>query len=732
MIRVLDKATIDKIAAGEVIERPSSVVKELLENAIDAGSTAVTVEIKDGGTSFIRVTDNGCGIPKEEVRMAYMRHATSKIEHAEDLNSILSLGFRGEALSTIAAVSQTEMITKTATDLTGIKYVIHGGKEIEYKDVGVPNGTTIVVRNLFFNTPARKKFLKSAMTEGSYIFDLLTRIALSHPEISFKLIANGQTRIDTSGNGKLKDTIYQLYGRDITANLIPIDYTDGDIHLSGFIGKPFIARGNRGLENYFINRRYIKSNVVNRAIEEGYRTFVMQHKFPFTVLYLDLPQEKCDVNVHPTKMEFKYDNEKKLFEVCCTAVKLALTHKEIIPKEGEKPIASPVISHPEQKPAEPFEVRRTQSQTIPQKNVRAGSYSPTYKILESLRKAEEEEAAKNGTPLPNIADMVADAGVVYAPSTPTESAQTGNSAAASNNVTQQSGSITPSQPMQQNHATTTAQTTQQSSSNPNVVSQSVQQNNSAGTVQVTQTVQPDRSTAQTEQPSETPTKPDLSKMDKNSAAYKYTVGKQETLFDDDFLTEKARLSHRVIGQVFETYWLIEYNDNLYIMDQHAAHEKVKYEELMENLKNKQVFSQQLLPPMVITVTYAERQAILDNFDLFMKIGYDIEEFGGNEFKINAIPSNLFGLHGRDMFLEFVGSLIQNSGYMSNDIFVKKLSTMACKAAVKGNMKLSFQEIDALVDKLLSLENPYTCPHGRPTIISMSKTELEKKFHRIVS
>jgi len=689
-----------------------------LENAIDAGSTAVTVEIKDGGTSFIRVTDNGCGIPKEEVRMAYMRHATSKIEHVEDLNSILSLGFRGEALSTIAAVSQTEMITKTATDLTGIKYVIHGGKEIEYKDVGVPNGTTIVVRNLFFNTPARKKFLKSAMTEGSYIFDLLTRIALSHPEISFKLIANGQTRIDTSGNGKLKDTIYQLYGRDITANLIPIDYTDGDIHLSGFIGKPFIARGNRGLENYFINHRYIKSNVVNRAIEEGYRTFVMQHKFPFTVLYLDLPQEKCDVNVHPTKMEFKYDNEKKLFEACCTAVKLALTHKEIIPKEGEKPIASPVISHPEQKPAEPFEMRRAQAQTIPQKNVRAGSYSPTYKILESLRKAEEEEAAKNGTPLPNIADMVADAGVVYAPSTPTESAQTSNSAAASN-VTQQ------------NNSTNTAQTTQQSSSNPSAVSQSVQQNNSVGTAQVTQTIQPDRSTTQT-QPSEPPAKPDLSKMDKNSAAYKYTVGKQETLFDDDFLTEKARLSHRVIGQVFETYWLIEYNDNLYIMDQHAAHEKVKYEELMENLKNKQVFSQQLLPPMVITVTYAERQAILDNFDLFMKIGYDIEEFGGNEFKINAIPSNLFGLHGRDMFLEFVGSLIQNSGYMSNDIFVKKLSTMACKAAVKGNMKLSFQEVDALVDKLLSLENPYTCPHGRPTIISMSKTELEKKFHRIVS
>ncbi len=685
MIKVLDKATIDKIAAGEVIERPSSVVKELLENAIDAGSTAVTVEIKDGGTSFIRVTDNGCGIDKSEVRMAYMRHATSKIEHAEDLNSILSLGFRGEALSTIAAVSQTEMITKTATDLTGVKYVIHGGKEIEYKEVGVPNGTTIVVRNLFFNTPARKKFLKSSMTEGSYIFDLLTRIALSHPEISFKLIANGQTKIDTSGNGKLKDTIYQLYGRDITANLIPIDYTDGDIHLSGFIGKPFIARGNRGLENYFINHRYIKSSVVNRAIEEGYRTFVMQHKFPFTVLYLDLPQEKCDVNVHPTKMEFKYDNEKKLFEACCTAVKLALTHKEIIPKDGENPNPNPVISHPERKPAEPFEARRAQSHTIPQKNVRAGSYSPTYKILESLRKAEEQEAAKNGTPLPNIADMVADDGVIYAPSAQAQ---------------QPNKSTTSAQAMQPNGSTTT-------------------------------TTQPDSSKSAQVQPSESSDKPDLSRMNKNSAAYKYTAGKQESLFDDDFLTEKARNKHRVIGQVFDTYWLIEYNNNLYIMDQHAAHEKVKYEELMENLKNKQVFSQQLMPPMVLTVTYAERQAILDNFDLFMKIGYDIEEFGGNEFKINAVPSNLFGLHGRDMFLEFVGSLIQNSGYMSNDVFIKKLSTMACKAAVKGNMNLSFQEADALVDKLLSLENPYTCPHGRPTIISMSKDELEKKFHRIV-
>ena len=695
MIRVLDKATIDKIAAGEVIERPSSVVKELLENAIDAGSTAVTVEIKDGGTSFIRVTDNGCGIPKEEVRMAYMRHATSKIEHAEDLNSILSLGFRGEALSTIAAVSQTEMITKTATDLTGIKYVIHGGKEIEYKDVGVPNGTTIVVRNLFFNTPARKKFLKSAMTEGSYIFDLLTRIALSHPEISFKLIANGQTRIDTSGNGKLKDTIYQLYGRDITANLIPIDYTDGDIHLSGFIGKPFIARGNRGLENYFINHRYIKSNVVNRAIEEGYRTFVMQHKFPFTVLYLDLPQEKCDVNVHPTKMEFKYDNEKKLFEVCCTAVKLALTHKEIIPKEGEKPIVSPVISHPEQKPAEPFEVRRAQSQTIPQKNVRAGSYSPTYKILESLRKAEEQEAAKNGTPLPNIADMVADDGVVYAPSA--QAPQPNKSTSSAQAV------------RQDNYAATASQTVQQNST----------------------TSQPDNSEPTQVQPAEPSNKPDLSKMDKNSAAYKYTVGKQETLFDDDFLTEKARLSHRVIGQVFETYWLIEYEDQLFIMDQHAAHEKVNYERLMKNFKEKEIYSQRLEPPMVVTVSMMEAEALTRYKDAFAGLGFTIESFGGNEYCIREVPANLYGIGERDLFMELLDAVSQENGTLDTEVIASKIATMACKMSIKGNQKVSLMEVEHLLDELMELENPYQCPHGRPTIIKMSKYEIDKKFKRIV-
>ncbi len=684
MIKVLDKTTIDKIAAGEVIERPSSVVKELLENSIDAGAASITVEIKDGGLSLIRVTDNGCGIPKDEVRTAYMSHATSKIERVEDLSSICSLGFRGEALSTIAAVSQTEMITKTVDSLTGVKYVIHGGQEIDFTDVGVPDGTTIVVRNLFFNTPARKKFLKSPMTEGSYINDLVLRIALSRPDISFKLIVNGQSKLDTSGNGNIRDTVYQLFGRDITMNLVEIKYADDNIRMEGYIGKPFISRGNRGLENYFINHRYIKSGIINRAIEEGYKTFVMQHKFPFTALYFILPTDKCDVNVHPTKMEFKYDNERELFEIISRTVRETLTHKEIIPKESSEDAKNRTTregkgkASPE-KPPEPFETERksmpVKTSMIPQGNVRAGKYSPTYRILEALKQQEKvtevKETEKPGAPESRNAEtynaalnLLRDDGVKYEPSKPVDTKNTDMQATADE-------------------------------TNRRHINRAVDA------------------------------------YIRNEQAAKEITGEQTSLFDDDFLTEKARKKHRLIGQLFDTYWLIEYEKNLYIMDQHAAHEKVNYEKLIRNLHEKEVFSQQLMPPMVITVSFAERQAIMDNFDLFMKIGYDIEEFGGNEFKINAVPSNLYGLHGREMFLEFLGSLVDNAGYMSNDVFIRKLSTMACKASIKGNMHISFAEADALIDQLLQLDNPYTCPHGRPTIISISENELEKKFKRII-
>ncbi len=711
MIKLLDKATIDKIAAGEVIERPMSVIKELLENSIDARSTAITIEIKDGGLNMMRVTDNGCGINSDEVKTAYLRHSTSKITKVEDLDNIMSLGFRGEALSTIAAVSQTEMITKTKEALIGVRYEIHGGNEVSYTEVGVPNGTTIVVRNLFYNTPARKKFLKSAMTEGSYIYDLVQKIALSHPEISFKLIMNGQTKLDTSGNGSLKDVIYQLFGKDITSNLIPVNYEEDDIKLSGFIGKPFISRGNRGFENYFVNKRYIKSNTVNRAIEEGYKTFVMQHKFPFTVLFIELAANDTDVNVHPTKMEFKYNNERKLFEIVSKAVRESLLQRDLIIKETPNTsedrrnhLSDKAKDTSKVRPYEPFETARKQTETdfqikdenkpakpyiaqtttkqnealqstLRQVNKVAQKYSNSYKILEQL-KANEAEAKENAA-----LQILREEEKKY-------------------QSTVEGVSI---------HEKDTVKNTVKENVN------AAQENNQPYNPAVNAYINNEKATQ---------------KM-KEEQKRQEISGTQTSLFDDDFLSEQARKSHRVIGQLFDTYWLIEYERNLYIMDQHAAHEKVKYEELIKNLSEKEVFSQQLMPPMVITVSYAERQAILDYYDMFMKLGYDIEEFGGNEFKINAVPSNLYGLHGREMFLEFVSSLIQNNGYVSNDIFVRKLSTMACKSAVKGNMKLSFMEAEALIDSLLKLENPYTCPHGRPTIISISENELEKKFKRIV-
>ena len=718
MIRLLDKNVVDKIAAGEVIERPSSVVKELLENSIDAGAKDITVEIKDGGTSFIRVTDNGCGIPKDEVRTAYMRHATSKIENEEDLSCISSLGFRGEALSTIAAVAQTEMMTKTADDLIGIKYVIHGGEEVEFKEVGVPDGTTIVVRNLFFNTPARKKFLKTPMTEGSYINDLVLKLALSHPDIAFKLIANGKTNISTSGNGNIKDNIYQLFGRDISNNLLPINYDGERIKLSGYVGKPFISRGNRGFENYFINNRYIKSNIINRAIEEGYRTFVMQHKFPFTVMYIELPKDKIDVNVHPTKMEFKYDNEKELFEVITRAVRDSLLQTDLIPpakyNENDKKKTDASLTKDKTKPAEPFETKRAYTESQNKAANASNAYKSFSNKADNITNDEKHNVLYN-----NASNFQNDAHTVQ-PDHSTQASQKDDKS-----TSEQINSMPQAEPESKvkNYGDSYKILNSLKEASPDEPIYNLL--NDKG-VAYHSSEQSEKNNNQAED-SQTTSKEYMS-YDSNKKPKK---PEQMTLFNDDFISKDARSKHRIIGQVFGTYWLIEYEDKLYIMDQHAAHEKVNYERLVNNLRTKQVYSQQLMPPMVVTVTYAERQAILDNYDLFMKIGYDIVEFGGNEFKINAVPSNLFGLHGREMFMEFVGSLINNAGYMSNDVFVQKLATMACKAAIKGNTPISYSEADALIDELLTLENPYTCPHGRPTIISMSETELDKKFKRIV-
>lgn len=615
-IAILNQETIDKIAAGEVVERPCSVVKELVENAIDAGSTAITVEIKEGGISFIRITDNGCGIERDQVAVAFYRHSTSKIRSAEDLLTVKSLGFRGEALSSISAVASVELITKTYDELTGTRYVIEGSKELSNEEIGAPDGTTFIVKDLFYNVPARRKFLKTAQTEGSYISDMVEKLALSHPDISFKFINNNQTKLHTSGNGNRKDIIYHIFGREISSSLLEVKHECEYFKVEGFIGKPVITRGNRNYENYFINGRYVKSNILSRAIEEAYKSFLMQHQYPFTVLYFTFFSE-LDVNVHPTKMELRFDNNNEIYVELCDTIYAILSHKEMIPEVPVDSTPAPKkIVHEYKEPIpEPFEKRR----------------------INEVRAAESRS--------------------VYGQS-------------------------------------------------------------------VTSTV---KNYSATEPAAKAP---------ETSTAYEpahVVTGTQQTLGDYDkvFLTESAKKQFSIIGQLFKTYWLIEFEDKLYIIDQHAAHEKVLYEKTMARLANKDFTSQRISPPIVMTLDARESEMLEKYRPQIEQFGYEVEHFGGKEYMISAIPDNLFNIDMKDLFIEMLDDFSNSTGRQTPDIITEKVASMSCKAAVKGNDKLTLPEINKLIDELLSLDNPYNCPHGRPTIISMSKYEIEKKFKRIV-
>lgn len=633
-IAVLSQNTIDKIAAGEVVERPASVVKELVENAIDAGATAITVEIKEGGISFIRVTDNGGGIPKEQVPLAFLRHATSKITQAEDLLQITSLGFRGEALSSISAVSQMEVITKAPEDFMGVRYVIEGGQEKVLEDVGAPNGTTMLVRNLFFNTPARKKFLKTAMTEAGYVSSYMEQLALSHHNISFKYMVNGQLRLHTSGNANLKDVIYGIYGRDITRELLPVQYEVSGLSVSGFIGKPSIARGNRNFENYYINGRYVKSKLLMKAIEEAYKPYMMQHKYPFVCLQYDIHGEDVDVNVHPTKMEVRFQNQSAIYNATYDLITDALAGKEIIPEVSLTP-----------KPA----VGEKQAQIKEEK-------IPVPEPFEKNRIAEEKP--------------------VYAPV-----------------------GLRPA------------------SAEPKTESK-------AEPINVNEPVKPREPEIQA--------KPEEQKKEAFPKE-KQAVEKAEQLelFDNRLLSKEARIHHRIIGQLFDTYWLVEYDNKFYIIDQHAAHEKVLYERFLKAFAKKEILSQMISPPSLISLNLQESNLLKANLEIFREFGFEISEFGGKEYSIHAVPANIYGVSVQELFIQILDSLEQEHVSKTPDILAERIATAACKAAVKGNNRLSVKEADALIDELLSLENPYNCPHGRPTIISMTKYELEKKFKRIV-
>ena len=717
MIKVLDQNTINKIAAGEVIEKPSSVIKELVENSIDSGATAVTVEVKGGGLSFLRVTDNGAGIKKDEVKLAFLRHATSKLVTVEDLLSISSLGFRGEALASIAAVAQVEMITKTADDVTGLRYQIHGGKEISSEEIGAPGGTTIIVRNLFYNTPARKKFMKTDATETSYIYDLMCRICMSHPEISFKFIANGTDKLFTSGNGKLRDIIYHIYGRDITSNLLEINAENDYMKISGYIARPCISRGNRSFEGYYVNHRYIKSAVLTKAIEDAFRTFVMIHKFPFTEINFQVRPDLLDVNVHPTKMELKFANSQDIYSFTYNAIRETLLFKELIPDvaPGKDPKPETFKQRDVGNAPEAFEnkrreeIVRAEERTVPQSQPEQLRPAEPQSQPEQLRSAETQTSPQQLCPIEPQTSSQPVRPVIEIIDETSSSNNKGSDVIDNNKTEKPAGNYI--------YADRNNDLERAIVQNRNVVNES-----------------PAYTAPAPARPSVTAATQDSTVSAASDAAYIEEAGKkyvQQDMFQEKFLTKEARAKHRLIGQLFKTYWLIEYDGKFFIMDQHAAHEKVKYEELMENYKNKKIYSQYLMPPAVVTLSAAEIEFLHENMEMFEALGYQIENFGGREFKLNAVPDNLFGLDGRELFIDFIADASSSAKKVTIDTFIHKLSTMACKAAIKGNTEISFKEADALIDQLLTLENPYTCPHGRPTVISMTESEIEKKFKRIV-
>lgn len=717
MIKVLDQNTINKIAAGEVIEKPSSVIKELVENSIDSGATAVTVEVKGGELSFLRVTDNGAGIKKDEVKLAFLRHATSKLVTVEDLLSISSLGFRGEALASIAAVAQVEMITKTADDVTGLRYQIHGGKEISSEEIGAPGGTTIIVRNLFYNTPARKKFMKTDATETSYIYDLMCRICMSHPEISFKFIANGTDKLFTSGNGKLRDIIYHIYGRDITSNLLEINAENDYMKISGYIARPCISRGNRSFEGYYVNHRYIKSAVLTKAIEDAFRTFVMIHKFPFTEINFQVRPDLLDVNVHPTKMELKFANSQDIYSFTYNAIRETLLFKELIPDvaPGKDPKPETFKQRDVGNAPEAFEnkrreeIVRAEERTVPQSQPEQLRPAEPQSQPEQLRSAETQTSPQQLCPIEPQTSSQPVRPVIEIIDETSSSNNKGSDVIDNNKTEKPAGNYI--------YADRNNDLERAIVQNRNVVNES-----------------PAYKAPAPARPSVTAATQDSTVSAASDAAYIEEAGKkyvQQDMFQEKFLTKEARAKHRLIGQLFKTYWLIEYDGKFFIMDQHAAHEKVKYEELMENYKNKKIYSQYLMPPAVVTLSAAEIEFLHENMEMFEALGYQIENFGGREFKLNAVPDNLFGLDGRELFIDFIADASSSAKKVTIDTFIHKLSTMACKAAIKGNTEISFKEADALIDQLLKLENPYTCPHGRPTVISMTEAEIEKKFKRIV-
>lgn len=645
VINVLDRNTINQIAAGEVIERPASVIKELIENSIDAGATAVTCEISDGGMSLIRITDNGTGFERDDIKTAFLRHATSKISSAEDLNSVLSLGFRGEALASIAAVARVELLTKTRSDITGIRYIIEGGEEKLYEEVGCPSGTTFVIRDLFEYVPVRRKFLKTASTEGAYCNEAVERLALSHPGVSFKFINNGRTEIFTAGNNSLKNIIYSLYGREIAGNVSEVNTSANvfGISISGYIAKPVVARSNRSLEIYFVNGRYVKNNIICKAIEDAYHPYLMQHKYPFTILSLSIPTERMDVNVHPTKQEVRFDNGEAVYDAVYHAVYDTLSERSLVPRvtssaEASKSYQMKHESIPHDLP-EPFESRRLSFQT----NLQGNTHGQTQHISE-----EAASGDRTGHSLQTDTDVP-----VYSPDPAETSINEEHQAKKDSGVQMMFDMVS-----------------------------------SEGSINV----------------------------------------REET--KEDF-KKGLNATFTIVGQVFDTYWIVQRGTDMYLIDQHAAHEKILFEKLMNEDVSKSNESQIVSPAIIISLRPDEASTLEAHKEEICATGFDIENFGGREYRINAVPMQLYSIDPSSLVLELISSYNdQAAGRQALSVY-ERLATCSCKAAVKGNTHLSYEEAYRLIHDLLALENPFNCPHGRPVMINMTKQELEKKFKRIV-
>ena len=651
-IKLLDNITIDKIAAGEVVESPVSVVKELVENSMDSGATAIKVEIKNGGIEYIRVTDNGSGISPDDIEIAFLRHATSKINSIDDLDSVVSMGFRGEALASISSVAKVELITKCRNNLTGIRYVVCGGEADKPEEIGCGDGTTIIVRNLFYNTPARRKFLKSEAQEGSRVIELMERLALARPDISFEVVVNGKVRFQTSGNNDLKEIIYRLYGREVVYDVIPVDTDMDGIRIQGYLGKPSQNRASRTFETYFLNHRYIKSDCLSKGIEEAYKEYRMQHKFPFCVLHFSIDTYRVDVNVHPSKREVRFQESSKIYEAVYNSIRNVLKSNEMIPEVR----LSDEADRPEfEKNSEIFEVNRRNEEAAESKKQSALDTGTEKKEKEIFSISFDDDEEENN----------------------------GNSF-----VKDKEGDNTASCVKEDDNCR-----------------EAISIKDEAGIKQQT--------------------------FDNALKDIVITDENQMNFLDTRVVSKEARKKYRLIGQMFSTYWLFEYDGSIYFVDQHAAHEKVNYERLLKRCVNDDSFAQQLNPPIVVTLSQSEADIYISNSKYFEKLGFEIDEYGGNEYAIRAVPYELYNNDPKSLLIEIIDEINEKGVTGTPDAVLAKIASMACKASVKGGMEISRGEMEALFDELILLDNPYHCPHGRPTMFSMSKYELEKKFKRIV-